>query len=343
MARDTGRSTLAGIAAEAGVSVSAVSKVLNGRTDVAAGDPDPDRRAAPARRLPGRLPARLRRRGPADRQPAHPVGRGTAARHGPGRGRGRGQRRGQHRGLTRRVHRLAEPGHGPGHRRRAAGAEPAGQQRAAAAGGRAHPAGGDRPAGGAGPGHPVRGHHQLAGLPDRHPAPDRAGSPPHRDHRRPGAPVVEPRPAGRLPRGAGGGRAARAGRRSSAGTSSARRAAGGRPGTCSRWRSRPPRSWPATTPRRSGCCRRSASGGCGPRSTSAWSGSTTSRSPHGPLPRSRLSASLSRPWPRPPSGCCTPAGTAGAGPHHIELATTLVIRESTGAAARGYINVISAV
>ena len=37
MARGTGRSTLAGIAAEAGVSVSAVSKVLNGRTDVAAG------------------------------------------------------------------------------------------------------------------------------------------------------------------------------------------------------------------------------------------------------------------------------------------------------------------
>lgn len=37
MARATGRSTLAGIAAEAGVSVSAVSKVLNGRTDVAAG------------------------------------------------------------------------------------------------------------------------------------------------------------------------------------------------------------------------------------------------------------------------------------------------------------------
>ena len=36
MARETGRSTLAGIAAEAGVSVSAVSKVLNGRTDVAA-------------------------------------------------------------------------------------------------------------------------------------------------------------------------------------------------------------------------------------------------------------------------------------------------------------------
>ena len=37
MVRETGRSTLAGIAAEAGVSVSAVSKVLNGRTDVAAG------------------------------------------------------------------------------------------------------------------------------------------------------------------------------------------------------------------------------------------------------------------------------------------------------------------
>ena len=37
MARDTGRSTLVDIAAKAGVSVSAVSKVLNGRTDVAAG------------------------------------------------------------------------------------------------------------------------------------------------------------------------------------------------------------------------------------------------------------------------------------------------------------------
>jgi DNA-binding LacI/PurR family transcriptional regulator len=37
VARETGRSTLSGIAAEAGVSVSAVSKVLNGRTDVAAG------------------------------------------------------------------------------------------------------------------------------------------------------------------------------------------------------------------------------------------------------------------------------------------------------------------
>jgi len=37
VARDSGRATLAGIAAEAGVSVSAVSKVLNGRTDVAAG------------------------------------------------------------------------------------------------------------------------------------------------------------------------------------------------------------------------------------------------------------------------------------------------------------------
>jgi DNA-binding LacI/PurR family transcriptional regulator len=37
VAPDTRRSTLVGIAAEAGVSVSAVSKVLNGRTDVAAG------------------------------------------------------------------------------------------------------------------------------------------------------------------------------------------------------------------------------------------------------------------------------------------------------------------
>ena len=67
--------------------------------------------------------------------------------------------------------------------------------------------------------------------------------------------------------------------------------------------------------RRSACSRRSASGGCGPRSTSAWSASTTSRWPHGPLPRSPLSASRSRPWPRPPSGCCTPPGTGRTAPH----------------------------
>lgn len=36
MAREARRSSLVDIAAEAGVSVSAVSKVLNGRTDVAA-------------------------------------------------------------------------------------------------------------------------------------------------------------------------------------------------------------------------------------------------------------------------------------------------------------------
>jgi DNA-binding LacI/PurR family transcriptional regulator len=40
MTREAGRSTLTGIAAEAGVSVSTVSKVLNGRTDVAPGTRD---------------------------------------------------------------------------------------------------------------------------------------------------------------------------------------------------------------------------------------------------------------------------------------------------------------
>jgi LacI family transcriptional regulator len=40
MRREAGRSTLTGIAAQAGVSVSTVSKVLNGRTDVAAGTRD---------------------------------------------------------------------------------------------------------------------------------------------------------------------------------------------------------------------------------------------------------------------------------------------------------------
>jgi len=40
MRREAGRSTLTGIAAQAGVSVSTVSKVLNGRTDVAPGTRD---------------------------------------------------------------------------------------------------------------------------------------------------------------------------------------------------------------------------------------------------------------------------------------------------------------
>ena len=80
---------------------------------------------------------------------------------------------------------------------------------------------------------------------------------------------------------------------------------GGRPASCWRSRSRPPPSWPGTTPRPSACSRRWASGGCAPRRTSAWWGSTTSRSPRGPLPHSPPSASPSRPWRRPRSGCCT--------------------------------------
>ena len=48
MARDARRSTLVDIAAEAGVSVSAVSKVLNGRDGRRGRHPGPDRRPAPA-------------------------------------------------------------------------------------------------------------------------------------------------------------------------------------------------------------------------------------------------------------------------------------------------------
>ena len=86
--------------------------------------------------------------------------------------------------------------------------------------------------------------------------------------------------------------------------------AGGRPASCSICRSRRPPSWPATTRRPSACSRRSASGGCGPPGTSAWWGSTTSRSPRGPPPRSPPSASPSRPWRRPRSGCCGPRAPA---------------------------------
>ena len=211
MARETGRSTLAGIAAEAGVSVSAVSKVLNGRTDVAAA-------------TRARIAALLRRDG---YQVASRLGFGVvdlliATLHTPWaeellRGTVQAADEAGASVVVSTVdspgglRRLAEPGHGPRYRRCADGAAPAGQQRAAAAGRRAHPAGGDRPARGARPGHPVGGHHELAGLPDRDPAPDRAGTPPHRHHRRPGAPVVQPGPAGRLPRRPGGGRADRGG------------------------------------------------------------------------------------------------------------------------------------
>ena len=48
---------------------------------------------------------------------------------------------------------------------------------------------------------------------------------------------------------------------------SARRAGAGR--RTLRWPTRRPRSWPATTPRRSACCRPSPSAGCAPRTTSA--------------------------------------------------------------------------
>jgi DNA-binding LacI/PurR family transcriptional regulator len=57
VARDSGRATLADIAAEAGVSISAVSKVLNGRTDVAAGTRS--RVAALLRRRGYQVPSRL--------------------------------------------------------------------------------------------------------------------------------------------------------------------------------------------------------------------------------------------------------------------------------------------
>ena len=236
MARETGRSTLAGIAAEAGVSVSAVSKVLNGRTDVAAG-------------TRARIASLLRRDG---YQVASRLGFGVvdlliASLHSPWAEEllhGTVQAADEA-GTSVVVSTVDSPGEFAAWLNRAAArgtdgallrAAPAGQRRAAAAGRRAHPAGGDRPARGARPGHPVGGHHELAGRPDRDPAPDRAGAPPHRHHRRPGAPVVQPGPAGRLPRRPGGGRAARRPRSSSAGTTSAREGRPARrPASCSRW------------------------------------------------------------------------------------------------------------
>ena len=132
MARDDRRSTLVDIAAEAGVSVSTVSKVLNGRTDVAAG-------------TRARIAALLRQHG---YQVASRLGFGVvdlliADLHSPWAEellRGTMEAANEagtsvdrhHRALAAGVRRLAGPGHGPGHRRRAVRAAPAGQRRAAA-------------------------------------------------------------------------------------------------------------------------------------------------------------------------------------------------------------------
>ncbi len=323
MARETGRSTLAGIAAEAGVSVSAVSKVLNGRTDVAAG-------------TRARIAALLRRDG---YQVASRLGFGVvdlliATLHTPWaeellRGTvqaadeagasvvvgtvdspggftawlNRATARGTDGALTvlnlpdsSELQRLAaariplvviDPPQEPGPGIRSVGTTnwqgcltatrhliELGHRRIAIIGG---------------PEHLWSSRARLAGY---RAALEAAGL----------------EPAGRS-RPDGPGRLS-----SSAGTTSAPRVAGGRPASCSHCRSRPPRSWPATTRRLSVSSRRSASGGCGPRRTSAWSGSMTFRSPHGPLPRSLLCASPSRPWPRPPSGCCTPRAQGGPAP-----------------------------
>ena len=92
---------------------------------------------------------------------------------------------------------------------------------------------------------------------------------------------VQPRPDGRLPRRDGRGRRRRSTRSWSAtGTSRSRRASG-RAGPCFAGPTRRPRSSPATTSRRSASTRPPARRGCTSPRTSAWSASTTCRSPAG--------------------------------------------------------------
>ena len=306
MARETGRSTLAGIAAEAGVSVSAVSKVLNGRTDVAAA-------------TRARIAALLRRDG---YQVASRLGFGVvdlliATLHTPWAEellRGTVQAADEA-GASVVVSTVDSPGGFTAWLNRATARGTDGAltvlnlpdsgelQRLAAA---RIPLVVIDPPGEPGPGIRSVGTTNWQGCltATRHLI--------ELGHRRIaiiGGPEELWSSRARL----AGYRAAleaaglTAGGSSSAGTSSARKAAGARPASCSRCRSRPPRSWPATTRRRSACSRPSASGGCGLPATSAWWASTMSRWPHGPLPHSPPSASPSRPWPQPPSGCCTPA------------------------------------
>ena len=254
MARDARRSTLVDIAADAGVSVSAVSKVLNGRTDVAAG-------------TRARIAGLLRQHG---YQVASRLGFGVvdlliADLHSPWaeellRGTMEAANEAGTSVIVTTVHSpRSSPTGSAGPRRGGPTARCASCTCRAAGSCTGWPRPGSRwwrSTRRSSPAMPSVGrHHQLAGRHDRHPPPDRTGPPPHRHHRRPAGPVVQPGPAGRLSRRPAGRRARRGRKPHPPGRLLVVRRAGAGRGTCSRCRSRPRPSWPATTARRSACSR----------------------------------------------------------------------------------------
>ena len=204
--------TLTRIAADAGVSVSTVSKVLNGRTDV----------SADTRERIGQL---LRKHG---YQPGSSLGFGVvdlllgvgewtmSAGHDPWaeeliHGTVQAASEAGHSVLVTSVSSAAEFGRwlaqatARGHPRGAERPAPAARRRAQAARGGGHPGRRHRSRGGTGRGRQVGRHDKLAGRPQRHPPPHRARPYPHRGDRRARGPVVQPGAAGRTPgRHAGG-------------------------------------------------------------------------------------------------------------------------------------------
>jgi hypothetical protein len=178
-----GASTLTSIAAEAGVSVSTVSKVLNGRTDV-----------APATRE--RIGLLLRRHG---YQPGAKLGFGVVdlllgagvplpgtAERSPW--------------AEELIHGAAEAAAEAGYSVVVNAVNSASEfdrwlELATVRGTYGALSILHLPGRGTGPGHLVGRHHQLARRPYRHPSSHRTGPSPHRRHRRVGRPVVQPGPA----------------------------------------------------------------------------------------------------------------------------------------------------
>ncbi len=268
--RRPGSATIADVAERAGVSVPTVSKVINGRADVA---PETRRRVEAAIREHGyQRPPAPARRAPLlevifhelESEWALEIVRGVErvagqhqlavvlsemqGRRTPGRELDRGR---------------ARPPAGRGHRRllghQRLDAHPAADAR--------HPVRRRRPDRRAAPRHPVGRRDQLERRPDGDTPPARPRAPPDRGHRRPGLDPVQPRAARRLPRGDGRGR--RAGGSALAQPRRVPRRGGDRPrpGPARPRRTARRRSSRGTTSRRWACTRRHARHGSTSRRT----------------------------------------------------------------------------
>ena len=270
--RTAGRTTLAVIAAEAGVSLPTVSKVVNGRPDVAA-----DTRARVERLLDEYQYTRVgtgrqRRTGlidlvfsGLDSPWAVEILRGVEEWGASHADRGRRLRRAAR---ERPSGQLDQRAGQPRHRRRDRGDLRGHRGPAAAAAQRRHPAGRGRPGRPAAARPGQRRRHQLGRRPGGHRAPAQPGPPPDRaPSAGPDGLPVQPGPDRRLPCRPRA-RPASPFDRALVRHGDFQHEGGFRPArNCSTWRPGRPRSSPATTSRRSASTRRRGSAGCGSRRT----------------------------------------------------------------------------